>query len=409
MRKFRLSSPSQIFLVSFIAMMVAMAALGYATYRACFELLEDNLGKRAQATAQVAANLVQVDQRLIDQMLRLDVQHSRNHPAAKEFKQKMGPIISHNEVEYIYVEVKLPAHQVRHFVDPTEEEVFHAPPGTPMEYFYVLTSENESSYTDRDRFDIGDTLRERAYREKKPLFGNLSPNKWGNLMTGYAPLYDSQHKFIGFLGVDISGETFFTAIHRISTIIFVSFGILVLLGGFLLHRASQFLSKPLYQDGLTGLYNHQYMKNRLQKEISRARRYEHSLSVLMLDLDFFKQVNDNFGHQAGDYILRKISHLVQACLRDEDIACRYGGEEFAVILPETNLEQAVTVAERLRCSIQNTSFLIPGINQPVQVTASLGLAELQEVDNHITLLKRADEGLYRAKTQGRNRLDCCCG
>ena len=383
-----------------------MATLGYATYQACFNLLEDNLGKRAQAAAQVAVNLIRVDQELVNEMLRLDISNARNHPLTLEFKQKMGPLISYNEIKYIYVEVKLPAQQVRHFVDPKEEKLFGVPAGTPMQHFYVLTSENENSYVDRDRFDVEDALRERAYKEKRPTFGRFHDSKWGDLMTGYAPIYHN-NQFIGFLGVDISSDTFISSIAHIRNIIIVSFGILVLLGGLFLHRASRFLSKPLFLDGLTGLFNHKYMKIRLAEEISRSRRNKRSLSILMLDLDFFKQVNDAYGHQAGDYILRKISDLVCVGLREEDVACRYGGEELMIILPETGLSDAVAVAERLRCSIENTSFLISGIHQPVQVTASIGIAELTAEDSPITLLKRADEALYRAKSSGRNRYYCC--
>lgn len=398
----RLSSPLQIFLVSFFAMMLAMAAIGYATYRACFDLLEDNLGKRAMSTAQIAANLVKVDKKLVNEMLQLDISKSRNHPQALAFKQKMGPLLSYNDIEYIYVEVKLPASKVRYFVKPQEEKKFGVPAGTPMQIFYVLTSENESSYTERDRYDVSDYLRERAYAEKRPTYDSFFNSKWGNLMTGYAPLYD-ENQFIGFLGVDISSKTFIKSMEHIRYIIIVSFGILVLLGGIFLYRVAHFLSKPMFKDGLTELFNHKYMKDRLTEEINRSRRYKRSLSILMLDLDFFKRVNDEYGHLAGDYILKKVSDLVRVGLREEDIACRYGGEELLIILPETGLKEAIAVAERLRCSIENTCFLLPGINTPVQVTASLGIAELTDEDTMDSLLKKADKALYLAKSSGRNR------
>ncbi|SHE49514.1 GGDEF domain-containing protein [Desulforamulus putei] len=370
-------------------------------------MLAKNLGLRAQATAQVAANLVKIDQKLIDEMLGLDIKSSRNHPAALEFKKKMAPLLEQHDIKYIYVETRLQGHQIRYFVSPEEEKVFGQPPGTPMEYFYVLTSEDESSYTNRDRFDVSDPLRERAYAEKKPFYDRPLNSKWGNLITGYAPLYNEKGQFVGFLGVDISGHEFTRHVHYVRNIIIISFGIIVLLGGFILYRASRVLSKPMYLDGLTKLFNHQYMKARLEEEINRARRFKRPLSVLMIDLDFFKRINDFYGHQSGDFVLRKVSELVLVNLRDEDIACRYGGEELAVILPETSLKEAAVVAERLLRSIEKTEFSLAGIEEPVQVTVSIGVAELNEGDTPDRLLQRADEALYLAKRRGRNRYDCC--
>lgn len=407
MAKIKISSPIQIFMVSLIAMTVAMAALGYATYRACYDLLAKDLGLRAQATAQVAANLVTIDKQLVDEIQALDIKSSRVHPAALEFKKKIAPILEHNDILYIYVETKLQGHQIRYFVSPEEEAVFRQTPGTPMEYFYVLTSEDEGEYTNRDRFDVSDPLRERAYTEKKPVYDQPTHTKWGNLLTGYAPLYDKNNEFIGLLGVDISGVEFIKHVNYVRNIIIISFGILVLLGGVILYRASRILSKPMYLDGLTKLFNHQYMKARLEEEINRAKRYGRPLSVLMLDLDFFKKINDSYGHQSGDFVLRKIAELLLINLREEDIACRYGGEELVVILPETGLKEAAMVAERLRLSIEQAEFTLPNREQPVNVTVSIGIAEMAEGDNPNQLLQKADEGLYLAKRRGRNRYDCC--
>lgn len=407
MRNIKLSSPMKIFLVSFISMTLAMAALGYATYQACYTILADDIGRRAQATAQVAANLVNIDPILVQEMRSLDILSARNHEAALEFKKKMAPLIKHNEVEYIYVEVKLPGNQVKYFINPLEEEEYGVPPGTPMDYFYVLTSEDENKYTNRDRYDVSNHLRERAYTERIPMFDEPTyDHKWGYFITGYAPLYHHGY-FIGLLGVDIPGQEFYAAATSVRNIIVVSFGIIVLLGGFFLHRASLFLSKPLFIDGLTKLFNHQYMKARLQEEISRAKRYERPLSVLMLDLDFFKRVNDGYGHQAGDQVLQRVSLLIQKSLREGDIACRYGGEEIAVILPETALSEATDAAERLRCTIGSAEYHVEPASIPIKVTVSIGIAELTNENTPDRLLNKADQALYLAKSKGRNRCDYC--
>ncbi|AEG59189.1 GGDEF domain-containing protein [Desulforamulus ruminis] len=407
MRKLKLSSPLRIFLVSFIAMAVTMATLGYSTYFVCYKLLEEDLGLRAQATAQVAAHLVSVDDHLIKEMMGLDIRSSQKHPAVLEFKRKMAPIIKENGIKYIYVETRLKGDEIRYFVSPDEERQFGEPPGTPLQYFYVLTSEDESQYRNRDRFDVEDPLRERAYKEKKPMYYKPMRSKWGQLLSGYAPLYDQEKRFVGFLGVDIAEDHFIGSVRYIRNIIFLSYGILVLVGGIFLYRASRLLSKPMYIDGLTGLYNHRYMQVRLEEEISRAIRYKRTLTLLMLDLDFFKSINDRYGHIAGDLVLKSLSAVIVENLREGDISCRYGGEELVVILPETDLKEGTPVAERLRKAIESTPFhLSPGC-PPIQLTVSIGIAELMEGDTGQSLLQRADEALYLAKSHGRNRCNCC--
>lgn len=408
MRSFKLSSPMKIFLVSFIAMTLAMAALGCATYQACYQILADDIGRRAQATALVAANLVEIDPVLINEISSLDILSARNHAAALDFKKKMAPLIKHSGVSYIYVEVKLTSDQVKYFVNPDEEGKYGVTPGTPMEYLYVLTSEDESYYSNKDRYDVGNQLRERVYTERVPMYSFPTHDaKWGYFITGYAPLYHHGY-FIGLLGVDIAGEEFHAAVTSVRNIIGFSFGIIVLLGGFFLYRASLFLSKPMLIDGLTKLFNHQYMKARLQEEISRARRYQRPLSILMLDLDFFKRLNDSFGHQAGDQVLQRVAMLIQNSIREGDIACRYGGEEITVILPETSLAEATVVAERIRSAIGSAEYYVgPVASIQIKVTVSIGIAELTDETSPEMLLSKADQALYLAKSKGRNRCDCC--
>jgi diguanylate cyclase (GGDEF)-like protein len=161
-------------------------------------------------------------------------------------------------------------------------------------------------------------------------------------------------------------------------------------------------------DRLTGCYNRLYMDERLEPEIKRAKRYRHWLSVIMCDLDHFKQVNDTYGHQVGDVVLKKFAEVINQSIRDKvDWAVRYGGEEFIIILPETDLEGAHVVAERLRRSIAGTPFASEEKN--FSITASFGVAGLNEKTpwekltiDHI--IQFADDLLYAAKDAGRNQI-----
>lgn len=156
------------------------------------------------------------------------------------------------------------------------------------------------------------------------------------------------------------------------------------------------------RDGLTGLYNRRELEKRLHEETQRARRYTHPLSVMMLDIDHFKNVNDQYGHQAGDEVLITVTDLIQLHMRPVDVVCRYGGEELAVILPETDEEGARTVAERVRATVADSITTTPQ-GDMVHVTVSIGIATFpRDGDTASSLIHAADTALYVAKQEGRN-------
>lgn len=161
-------------------------------------------------------------------------------------------------------------------------------------------------------------------------------------------------------------------------------------------------------DPLTKVYNRRYLDRRLDEEVARSKRYSLVLSVLMLDIDHFKRVNDTYGHQAGDVTLSTLSNLVKTSLRDLDVVARYGGEEFLVICTNTGVDGAALVAERLRHLVESHQVEIPdgsGGSQTIQISISIGVAALSaSIDSKEKLVQAADQALYRAKEEGRNRV-----
>lgn len=157
-------------------------------------------------------------------------------------------------------------------------------------------------------------------------------------------------------------------------------------------------------DALTNTYNLRFFHERLEHELSRSARYIRPLSLMMLDIDHFKSLNDAFGHLAGDFVLRELANCVGSVLRKEDYLCRYGGEEFAVILPETDSESAMSLAERVRAAVAEHPFQFE--NQSFQVTLSIGVATvIGDPEMTVTgFTKLADDRLYQAKLAGRNRV-----
>jgi diguanylate cyclase (GGDEF)-like protein len=157
-------------------------------------------------------------------------------------------------------------------------------------------------------------------------------------------------------------------------------------------------------DGLTGLFNHREFYQALRRELERARRYRHTLSLLMIDVDDFKRFNDRFGHPAGDIALREIADLLRKCARTTDIIARYGGEELAVILPESTPGGALMVAERIKSEIGTHNF-IQNSKEQVHLTVSIGIYSSENgEDTEDQIVSLADEASYVAKKSGKNRV-----
>ncbi|MBU2631369.1 MAG: diguanylate cyclase [Proteobacteria bacterium] len=170
-----------------------------------------------------------------------------------------------------------------------------------------------------------------------------------------------------------------------------------------LKSSRDLLRQMALTDGLTKLYNHGYIHERLAQEISRSRREKQPVSVIMFDLDHFKNINDTYGHKIGDEILVMIASLIKELLRKEDVAGRYGGEEFLIILPNTDGQGAVIVANKIKTKIQNHTFPQKGLS----VTISGGVCSFEGEDAN-NLIMKADQLLYQAKEKGRNRIEADC-
>lgn len=157
------------------------------------------------------------------------------------------------------------------------------------------------------------------------------------------------------------------------------------------------------KDGLTGIFNRRYLEVKLREEFGRCKRYGGELSIIMFDIDFFKKVNDGYGHQCGDFILKSVSSRISSIIRNVDYLFRYGGEEFCCMLPETQFDGAMQAAERFRKAIMEMENNYD--NSIIKTTISLGVAGLnEEISSAEMFIKKADEALYRAKREGRNRV-----
>lgn len=235
---------------------------------------------------------------------------------------------------------------------------------------------------------------------ESPLWESLRPaaERLGLQACWSTPIFASDHQLLGTLAIYYTETRSPTP--RELRLIYRSTHIAAIALQRNLHEAQ--LYQLATQDGLTHLYNRRHFIECAQQHLSQARRYQHPVSVLMLDLDHFKQINDRYGHAAGDRVLELFSKICLRCLRAADIVGRMGGEEFAALLPDTGLNEARKVAERLRQRVDET--VLPEGGKRIRFQVSVGISCLHAHETLDALLIRADKMLYQAKSLGRNRV-----
>lgn len=223
---------------------------------------------------------------------------------------------------------------------------------------------------------------------------------------------------VGYLGFYLLKRgTHYDKHEMVVPVIFFFGAVFVLLVCFLAYRTAQELKRVVeleqetITDPLLGIFNRRFIDRRLQEEMLRAQRHGLPLSLMLLDIDFFKKVNDTWGHQNGDIVLKHLARLLVDTLRQTDLVARFGGEEFVLLLPHTTQTDARMLAERLRRTVEQTPVLITTSGndyQELRVTISIGLSCIQQKDDSsCDMLERADKALYQAKQTGRNRVIAC--
>jgi diguanylate cyclase (GGDEF)-like protein len=268
-------------------------------------------------------------------------------------------------------------------------------------YLYGSLGNGNKRIFEKPPMHVRDTSPSMEVGDRTALFKQLN---FGNRESG-ADFLDiplvSRGKLIGIIRVVTEKGTMPTDRERHLLMIF-SNSAAVAIDNSLLHKRTEELT---ITDALTELFNYRYFRNKLGDELRRADRYRQRFSLLMMDLDHFKKVNDVYGHQTGNIVLREVANVIRQCIRDVDIVARYGGEEFVVILPQTGDHDALTIAERMRSAIEKAYLPNAQGQRDVQITVSIGVASYPDgVHTLDQLLEKVDKALYQAKSDGRNRV-----
>ncbi|MBF8270088.1 MAG: diguanylate cyclase/phosphodiesterase (GGDEF & EAL domain) with PAS/PAC sensor [Gammaproteobacteria bacterium] len=236
---------------------------------------------------------------------------------------------------------------------------------------------------------------------------------YGVFVSGSAPLFDSQGNYAGILGIDIDVSTFFLVRNRViidTAITSLIALILSVIVGFLRYRNRKYKQdirnleySLIFTDTLTGIFNRRYYNELIQNEWVRYKRYKTRYSIAILDIDYFKMVNDNHGHVAGDKVLVYFVEQIKNGIRDTDALVRIGGEEFLIFMPNTDEAEAVNLSKRINNRIATNSVTVD--ENTISITFSAGLSSVHEMDeSYDETYKRADIALYHAKQSGRNKV-----
>ena len=268
-------------------------------------------------------------------------------------------------------------------------------------YLYASLNNSNKRIFEKPPMHVRDTSPLMEVGDRTALFKQLNfDNGEGGADFLDIPLV-SRGKLIGIVRVVTEKGNMPTERERHLLMIFAN-AAAVAIDNSLLHKKTEELT---ITDALTELYNYRFFRNKLADELRRADRYRQRFSLLMMDLDHFKKVNDAFGHQTGNIVLREIANVIKLCVRDVDIVARYGGEEFAVILPQTGDQDALVIAERIRVATEKAFFSDAQGHRDLQITVSIGVASYPNgVHTLDQLLEKADKALYQAKADGRNRV-----
>lgn len=222
-------------------------------------------------------------------------------------------------------------------------------------------------------------------------------------MVGWAIL-DDQTDARGMVLVFIDTTETQAIFDRTQLIILIVMATIIVLSGLVAYRFASSFEKTAVTDGLMQLYNHRYFKQRIEQEVARASRHKHPLTLVMLDIDHFKKINDTWGHATGDIVLRLLGRWVKEQSRKTDVVARYGGEEVAIILTDTALAGGQLFAERLREFIASQTVRDPEENAEFKITISVGCAQWERGMTFLDLIRAADTALYHSKSGGRNRV-----
>lgn len=359
-----------------VLVLVGSLSLGFLALLNLVDLMEKQFRHRAQTTAWALAQLLSSQD--VERLATLqpdDPEYATFREFLSGFQEDAGTV-------YTGVFLRTDGYTAVSLVDTT--------PGIAPLYLKPLTTINTTE------FPIFGSLRSGAETVQVDKDGALYYAGWEPIDFGD----DARALVYVLIPLDELGRTVKSI--RNTVLLFVL--LFTLMAGYTAYRFASSFERTAVLDGLMGIFNHKYFKQRLESEVERSQRYGQQTAVVMVDIDHFKKVNDTYGHQVGDFVLKKMARIVTEQARKSDVVARYGGEEIAIILPFTGLAGAQQYAERLRIKVAETLFEDREEEVELRITCSAGVAKWEPGMTMADLIRHADQALYQSKENGRNRV-----
>jgi len=355
-----------------VIILIIINAVVYSTLK---RLMENQFQLAGQSTAVAVSSIISED---LDGYRNFLITKDTSSEYYLRMHDYFGNILKSSNIRYIYTINRLDDVHIEIILDSEPAgSKYHSIPGS-------IEKMNEAA--------------RQVFQTKKPAELRPTRSAFGHLLGGYAPILDEQGELLGMTGVDIDYGEVLDVVQQLFIALTTIFVLLLIFIYFLLSRVSHYFLEPMLKDKLTGAYNKRYFESMLQKSINEALEAKQELSVLMLDLDHFKRINDTYGHIFGDVVLSKTAGWIKESLRREDFFVRYGGEEFIVLLLNLDADIAEKLAERIRRTIESHNIYNAEHHISINMTISIGIANLQKRNiSALELVKEADKALYEAK------------
>ena len=373
------------FSIIMLILIFLLSLSAYAIYSNTKSLIEKEIGKSTMAISISVAEIIEQDIESYKKLSNLPSYYNDNYDVS--YYNKMEKIFQglkkSTDVRYLYTEKKIS--------DAVTMYIFDGEPSN-TEYFSPIGST-----------DVMDPYKLLAYATKKPNYSPVAHFPiWGDLISGYAPILDpSSGDVIGLVGTDISGNQINYIISYLRTIIILSFFAMLIILAYALYKIISMATTGIETDYLTGLFSKSYFEHSLKIQVKKSKDPNHTFSIMMLDVDNFKEINDVFGHHYGDIVLKNVSQMLKDQTRSFDICSRYGGDEFICLLVGAKKESSEMIAERVRRGVSELN-LQNDENKKINVTVSIGIYEYDNSSNLENIIKCADIAMYKSKNSGKN-------
>ena len=370
----------KVYFLLVIIFMSLMCCFGVLIYQNTARTIKTQLGNKCVGIASAVAVLIEEDiEGFIEFSQTLDIQSDYYNTIRPKLMRIRSE--NHDNITFLYVQMRI-----------SETEVM-----------YILDSEleNDPLFSHPGRIDAIMPPEIEAYRLQKPYAPDeFMLSNYGNLMTCFVPLHNpATGEFLALVGVDVSIDQYRSVIKNQLVILVMSVGLFILVLVLSLSLSSGQIERLVARDNLTGVYNKASFVRNLRQQLKDSKRKGkgNSVTIFMADLDHFKKINDTYGHVFGDVVLKTVAQTINKMLRKVDCFARYGGEEFVAYLPDTSIENAESIVERIRLAIENTVIHNVERDIDVKITISIGVAEFNPALTIQEGIELADKALYQAK------------